>query len=127
GKGVAFAGLAIFLAIALHKPADAMAISCVLSRKGVSTRTLKLVQIGFALMVPVGVIAFYVTTGSIAEDMKNQLTGAALAFSAGTFLFVALSDLLPEVQFHRHDRIPLFLALTSGVVLMGVIALFEDH
>jgi zinc and cadmium transporter len=57
--------------------------------------------------------------------MKNQLIGAALAFSAGTFLFVALSDLLPEVQFHRHDRIPLFLTLVSGVLLMAFIAFLE--
>jgi zinc and cadmium transporter len=61
------------------------------------------------------------------EGMKSQLIGAALAFSSGTFLFVALSDLLPEVQFHRHDRIPLFLTLTAGVALMGFIALLEPH
>jgi zinc and cadmium transporter len=120
-------GLALFLAIALHKPADALAISTVLSRKGVGQGTITLVQLGFALMVPVGAAAFMVTSGAIAKDLQNQLTGAALAFSAGTFLFIALSDLLPEVQFHRHDRIPLSLALILGVVLMGGIALLEGH
>jgi zinc and cadmium transporter len=120
-------GLALFLAIALHKPADALAISTVLSRKGVSRRTLALVQMGFALMVPVGAAAFMITKGAIAKDLQNQLTGAALAFSAGTFLFIALSDLLPEVQFHRHDRVPLSLALILGTILMGGIALLEDH
>jgi zinc and cadmium transporter len=120
-------GLALFLAIALHKPADALAISTVLSRKGVGRGTLSLVQLGFALMVPVGAAAFSVTSGSIADGLRNQLTGAALAFSAGTFLFIALSDLLPEVQFHRHDRIPLSLALVLGAVLMGCIGLLEPH
>ena len=86
-----------------------------------------LVQLGFAAMVPVGAAAFLVTSGAIATDLQNQLTGAALAFSAGTFLFIALSDLLPEVQFHSHDRVPLFLSLVFGVVLMGGIALLEDH
>src|SRR5208282_1327750 len=84
----------------------------------------------FGLMVPVGVAAFYLITNKLGKDDKelvDQLTGAALAFSAGTFLFVALSDLLPEVQFHRHDRIPLFLALTAGVAFMGFIALLESH
>ncbi len=123
----ALPGLAMFLAIVLHKPADALAISTVLSRKGVAGRKIGLVQLGFALMVPVGAIAFLVTKGSFAKEIQNQLTGAALAFSAGTFLFIALSDLLPEVQFHRHDRVPLALALILGVVLMGVIALLEEH
>jgi zinc and cadmium transporter len=120
-------GLALFLAIVLHKPADALAISTVLRRKGVSTRAIGLVQLGFALMVPVGAAAFLITKGFITEERVGQLTGAALAFSAGTFIFIALSDLLPEVQFHRHDRIPLFLALLAGIALMGAIALLEPH
>lgn len=120
-------GLAMFVAIVAHKPADALAISTVLTRKGVSPRQISLVQLGFALMVPAGAVAFNLTRGAIQANMENQLTGAALAFSAGTFLFIALSDLLPEVQFHRHDRVPLFLALTTGVALMGGIALLEGH
>jgi zinc and cadmium transporter len=120
-------GLALFLAIALHKPADALAISTVLSRKGVGRGKVALVQLGFAAMVPVGAAAFLVTSGAIATDLQNQLTGAALAFSAGTFLFIALSDLLPEVQFHRHDRVALSVALVLGVVLMGGIGLLEGH
>jgi zinc and cadmium transporter len=124
-SAVMLPGLPMFLAIVLHKPADALAISMVLSRKGVSRRMISLVQFGFALMVPVGAIAYSLTRGAIAMDLENQLTGAALAFSAGTFLFVALSDLLPEVQFHKHDRIQLFLALTLGVAFMGGIAVLE--
>jgi zinc and cadmium transporter len=123
----AFPGLALWLAILLHKPADALAISTVLSRKGVSRQLITLVQLGFALMVPVGAAAFLFFRGEVEASMRHQLTGAALAFSAGTFLFIALSDLLPEVQFHRHDRVPLFLCLLGGVVFMGLIALLEDH
>src|SRR5207244_2984975 len=106
---------------------DALAISTVLSRKGVSRGKLTLVQLGFAAMVPVGALAFLLTSGAVDKALQNQLTGAALAFSAGTFLFIALSDLLPEVQFHRHDRIPLSLALILGVVLMGGTALLQGH
>ncbi len=131
--GLAFPGIAMFLAIALHKPADALAISTVLSRKGVSRGLISLVQLGFALMVPVGATVFLLVAhneNALSDDQKQwleQFTGAALAFSAGTFLFIALSDLLPEVQFHRHDRVPLFLALVAGVALMGFIAVLEGH
>jgi zinc and cadmium transporter len=120
-------GFTVFLAIVLHKPFDALAISTVLSRKHISRQLVSLVQLGFALMVPVGVIAFNATSGAIEAGLQSQLTGAALSFSAGTFLFIALSDLLPEVQFHTHDRGWLFLALLLGVVGMGGIAALEDH
>jgi zinc and cadmium transporter len=125
--GMIMPGLAMFLAIVLHKPADALAISTVLTRKGTSRQLIGWVQLGFALMVPVGVVAFELTRGAIRQNLQNELTGAALAISAGTFLFIALSDLLPEVQFHHHDRFALFLALVSGVALMGGIGLLEDH
>jgi zinc and cadmium transporter len=126
GAAWALPGLAMFLAIALHKPADALAITTVLSRKGTKMGTLTLVQIGFACMVPIGAAAFLLTKGAITARLESQLVGAALSFSAGTFLFIALSDLLPEVQFHRHDRIPLLLSLVLGILLMAGIALLED-
>jgi zinc and cadmium transporter len=125
--GLAMPGLAIFIAIVVHKPFDALAISTVLSRKGVSRRKIYLVQVGFGLTVALGVVGFFLIGNALEEEGKKQLIGAALAFSAGTFLFVALSDLLPEVQFHRHDRVPLFLCLLGGVVLMAGIALLEPH
>jgi zinc and cadmium transporter len=127
GALLAVPGLAMFFAIAFHKPADAMAISTVLSRKHVSRQIISLVQLGFALMVPVGVVAFMVLGEKLAAGLRTQLTGAALAFSAGTFLFIALSDLLPEVQFHTHDRLRLFFSLLLGVVFMGGIAVLEDY
>jgi zinc and cadmium transporter len=76
GLDMVLPGLALFLAIALHKPADALAISTVLSRKGVSRRRVGLVQLGFAGMIPLGAMAFCLTSGAVSEGMKNQLTGA---------------------------------------------------
>jgi zinc and cadmium transporter len=127
GGWLGLPGVALFAAIVLHKPADALAISTVLSRKGISRQKIFLVLLGFAAMIPVGVIAFYVIGKELNDESRKQLIGAALAFSAGTFLFVALSDLLPEVQFHRHDRVLLFLFLLSGVAFMGFIAWLEPH
>jgi zinc and cadmium transporter len=123
--GIPIPGLAMFLAVFLHKPADALAISTVLTRKRVSRRIITWVQLGYVAMIPVGAYAFCLTSGALGEALKHQLTGFALAFSAGTFIFIALSDLLPEVQFHRHDRLPLFLTLVGGVVLMWFIAFLE--
>jgi zinc and cadmium transporter len=126
GLPIVIPGLAMFLAVFLHKPADALAISTVLTRKRVSRRKIFWVQLGYVAMIPVGAFAFCLTSGALEETMKNQLTGFALGFSAGTFIFIALSDLLPEVQFHRHDRVPLFLALLVGVIFMWFIGFLES-
>jgi zinc and cadmium transporter len=53
--------------------------------------------------------------------------GGALAFSAGVFVCIALSDLLPEVEFHSHDRVPLSLAFLAGLVLSWAIGFLEPE
>ena len=84
----------MFLAVFLHKPADALAISTVLTRKRVARRKIAWVQLGYVAMIPVGAYAFCMTSGALGETLKDQLTGFALAFSAGTFIFIALSAIL---------------------------------
>ena len=53
------------------------------------------------------------------------VVGWALGFAGGEFLCVSLADVLPEVQFHRHDRLKLSTALVLGVVLAWCIGLLE--
>jgi zinc and cadmium transporter len=123
-------GLGAFLVILLHKPFDAMAISTLMAAGGKSKYTCHLVNGFFALAIPLGVGLFYLgieQSGAIAE----QILGAALAFAAGTFLCISTSDLLPEIQFHTHDRVKLSLALMAGLGLAVLIGSFEtsghDH
>ena len=54
-----------------------------------------------------------------------MILGCALGFSAGVFLCISLGDLLPELQFHRHDRGKLSIALLLGVVLAYGIGYLE--
>ena len=54
-------------------------------------------------------------------------SGAALAFAAGVFLCIALADLLPEVEYHAHDRLKLSAALLAGVALAYCVGLAEPH
>jgi zinc and cadmium transporter len=50
------------------------------------------------------------------SDPQSGL-GQTLGFAAGAFLCIATSDLLPELQFHRHDRVKLSAALAAGLAL----------
>ncbi len=119
-------GFAVFVATVLHKPADSFTISTLLTKSGYSRRTAFIAQIAFAAMIPLGVVLFGLGESALAEwVLQSKLTGGMLAFSAGTFVCIALSDLLPEVQFHSHDRMKLFLAVILGAAVMYVTALFD--
>ena len=109
------AGIGVFLAIFLHKPLDAMTIGMFLQRQGVRSRTRVLVLIAYGLMCPLaaGLILF----GLPADITTPAFIVAALAFSAGIFLCIALSDLLPEIHFHTHDRGKMTLMLLLGIIL----------
>ena len=63
--------------------------------------------------------------GRLSTDAASAWTAVALAFSAGTFLCIALSDLLPELQFHAHDRFKLSLALLAGFCLMAATSVID--
>ncbi|APW63934.1 hypothetical protein BSF38_05522 [Paludisphaera borealis] len=117
-KALGATGLGVFLATLLHKPADAMTIVALMLRSGVSSRLAHLVNLGFALMIPLGAALFFVGVGNLSPHSTSALTAVALSFSAGTFLCIALSDLLPELQFHSHDRFKLSVALLAGFFLM---------
>jgi len=120
-------GLAVFLATVLHKPADSLTISTLLIKAGTQRGRTLVVQFVFALLIPIGVLMFHLGQSAIAAHVGNAFTGSVLAFSAGTFICIALSDLLPEVQFHSHDRIKLFLAFILGAMLMWGTALIETR
>ena len=109
-------GVGVFLAILLHKPLDAMSITTVMSAGGWSPRARATTNLIFALMCPLGALLFYFGV-SMLVDARDYLVGVALAFSAGAFICIALSDLLPEVHFHSHDRGKLTLAFLLGIAL----------
>jgi zinc and cadmium transporter len=125
GRGVLGAGLGVFVATLVHKPADALTITALMLESGVSRRYTHAINLAFALMIPAGVALFALTAGVILPVSPGAATAAALAFSAGTFLCIALSDLLPELHFHSHDRLKLSVALLAGVALMAATALIE--
>ena len=117
----AVAGIGTFLAVFLHKPLDALAITSLMAASGWPSRTRRIVNVGFALICPLGAALFSLGAGT----GSDALLGAALAFAAGAFLCISLGDLLPEVQFHRHDRLKLSLALLLGVAIAYGVTFLE--
>ena len=117
------AGLGTFFVIFLHKPFDSMTIAALMARGGWSMAWRHAINGLFSLAIPVGVAIFYAGMG---EGDGSSTLGPALAFASGAFLCIALSDLLPELQFHDHDRLLLSAALLLGLALAYGICQLEE-
>ena len=125
----ALPGLGAFLAIALHKPLDAVTVMTLARTAPAGSWTRRrpgLINLLFAAIGPAGAVGFYLLAG--AAPAERLVTGTAMAVAAGAFLCIALSDLLPELEFHSHDRLKLSAALLLGVgVAAGVELIAHGH
>ncbi len=122
--GIGWPGLAVFMVIVLHKPFDSLTLGTLMAAGGWSVPARHLVNALFALAVPLGALLFQFGLAS-ANLHESYAVGAAVAFSAGVFLVISLSDLLPELQFHHHDRGKLSAALLLGVAMAWAASHFE--
>lgn len=125
--GTWLAGIGAFVAIVLHKPLDAMTIAVLMGHGKWSIASQSAVNGLFALAVPLGVVLFNLGVSPLGGTEGDVGIAAGVAFSAGVFLCVAMSDLLPELQFHDHDRIALSLALVAGLGVAEVARQLETH
>jgi zinc and cadmium transporter len=118
------AGLGVALVVILHKPFDAMAVSTLMTVGGSSRSARHILNALFALATPLGAALFYFGASHFIGGGVPVL-GYALAFCAGSFLCIASSDLLPELQFHSHDRFKLSVALVTGLAIAIAIGFLE--
>lgn len=116
-------GSGVLFALAFHQIPAAISLVSILLGEGYSRRKTLLMTATFALMVPVGAVLFIALRGF--ADV-HAFTPPALAFSAGTFLHLALADLLPEVhrkaeiRKHATGALLLGLAVMWGLRMVGV-------
>ena len=118
-------GLSVFVAIMAHKPLDAYSIIGLMRVSGYRERTCKLANFGFALLCPLITILTFTGVGMMNQLEELQIIGYIMAFSAGVFLCISLGDLLPEIQFHSHDRGILAAAFLLGIALAYALFFFE--
>ena len=116
--------LSVFLAILFHKPLDALSIIGTMRAAGFSERLRLLSNIVFSLICPAAAFLTFWGVG-LAGQWEDYVVGSALAFAAGALLCIALSDLLPEVHFHSHDRTKLTLSFFAGIGLAYMLRYIE--
>ena len=125
--GAILAGLGVFLAIMMHKPLDAYSIIGLMRVTGYGNRACTLTNIGFALLCPLVTVLTFFGVGLLSQLDEMHVIGYVMAFAAGVFLCISLSDLLPEIQFHSHDRGILILAFLIGIGLAYALFHFESE
>jgi len=123
GAGL-LSGFATFVAIVLHKPFDSLMIATLMIASGMQAGRRRIVTLIYATMVPLGTVAFRASLG-LAPEHAEDILGIAMAMAAGAFLCIAAADLLPEVEFHSHDRLLLTAALTVGIALAWGMTVLE--
>jgi zinc and cadmium transporter len=115
-------GLLVFLAILAHKVPNAFSLSAILVAEGASGRRALLLNGAFALMLPVGVGLYIVVRELVRAE---HFTGLALAVSAGTFLHLSLSDILPDLHRRGGSKWRISGAVLAGVAVMGALTLLR--
>jgi zinc and cadmium transporter len=109
-------GFLVFLAILAHKVPSSFSLSAILRDEGWSRGRALAMNAAFALMVPVGA-GVYLLVSRVAD--AGAFTFYALAASAGTFLHLALSDIVPDLHRRGGSRV-----LVPGAMLAGIGAMW---
>jgi zinc and cadmium transporter len=118
-------GIGTFIAVLLHKPFDALTIGTLMAAGGWSINKRHVVNLLYALMTPLGVALFLLGASKFLA-VQDEWLGCVLSFAGGAFVCIATSDLLPELQFHSHDRFKLSFSLLLGVALAWGIVFLES-
>lgn len=118
-------GFMAFVAIAAHKVPSSLSLASILLTEKWSRRMVMLLALLFGLMVPVGVLLY------LGLDRVAHIEGfapGALAFSAGTFLYIAVSDLLPHVNRHlKEGRFGHLAGMALGLAAMFALTFVTGH
>lgn len=110
-------GLLVFIAVLLHKVPEGFTAASIMLASGRSARRALVATLVIGAATLAGVLSVALLQSRVAEAVVY-----ALPFSAGVTLYVAASDLIPEVN-HLEEKNP----LVSIVVFVGVALFYLLH
>ncbi len=106
------AGLLVFIAVLLHKFPEGFTIGSMVLAAGKGRRQVMFATTLLGVTTFLGVIVFYVIGTNF-----SSVTAYALPVAGGVTLYVAASDLIPEVNHHGGPSIWASIAVFAGVAL----------
>ncbi len=143
----------IMLGILFHKGSESFALMVCAHTAGLETKRQKNILAILVLMTPLGVLFGLTATAGLGETStaKTLIEGGFIAFAAGTFIYVAILDIIHEelsrggarpaesimstlpgqgdasIRPAHDDRAAKFLLIVAGIALMAIIPFFVHH
>jgi len=114
-------GIATTIAVFFHEVPQEIGDFGILIHLGYARSKILLYNFLSALATPVGAVTGYFLSGRLEPHIP-----LFLAFAAGTFLYIAVADLLPELR-HRHESgngIIHFAAMVLGVLVIAAVGMW---
>jgi zinc transporter ZupT len=105
-------GLLVFLAVLLHKLPEGFTVGSMVLASGRKRRFVTLATALLGATTLVGALAFYLVGSHI-----DGMTKFTLPVAAGVTLYVAASDLIPEVNHHAGSPVKVSVAILAGIGL----------
>ena len=108
----ASAAIILALGILLHKGSEAFALMVGAISGNFPAKRRHILLGVFAVMTPVGVLAGMLGSSALHSDAAALVEGSFSALAAGTFIYIAILDIIDE-EFSKHDaRVAKFVAST---------------
>lgn len=117
-------GLIATIGMCIHKFVVLFSLSSTMVVADVDTRGAMRNLLLFSLITPIAGLVFYFVFNGISID---HYVGIPLAFAAGTFMYVALVDMLPEAFHRKQQDVRSFVLLVVGVVVIAIISILFPH
>ncbi len=111
-------GIITSLAVLLHKLPEGITITGILLYGSMEKTKAFLFSLTVALAAPLGAIISYI----FLRGISPHLIGALLALAAGSFIYIAAADLIPETHKVRNKLHPII--LLSGALTLIIIGYF---
>jgi len=119
--------VSIFIAIMAHTPLAGFALGVSLVKARTSRRMSLSCLVLFSLTTPSGVMMGLGLSEFLSGDVLATASACFQSFSAGTFLFVALEEIIPkELAVAKDKGIKLFLCVL-GFLAMAAIKIFDKE
>ena len=113
----------LMTSLLIHKLSETFALSTVFLLAGYSRKKAINLIVAFSFFTPTALVFGHF----LLRNLPEHLMGAAAGLAAGTFLYVALLDLLPEVFHHPERKWMTFGALVLGISIIAAIVGVGGH
>lgn len=123
-EGSVFASFALLIAILAHKGSAALALGVSLKMAAFGRRRFIAMIALFSCMTPIGVLGGFAYSRTVSGETALLVEAVFDAMAAGSFVYVAVLDIIEEAFAEKVDLGVKFTVLTLGFVGMALLAVW---